>query len=137
MADPILHYQIIGSLGEFGDFEKISGGEPQLAFTPWTQAGARQADNIPSTHSYTDIVLERAYKPDQDAPLRDWFNRYKDGQDTPRTVTKRVQANVGGIVIDSFTYPVCKPTSVKMPDGTAGDGSLAMVTVTLKVSTEL
>lgn len=136
MADPILHYQIIPSMGEFGDFEKISGGEPQLAYTPWTEAGARMATNIPSTHSYTDIVLERAYKPERDTVLRDWFNRFKNGQELGRTVTKRTQNNIG-VVVDSFTYPLCKPASVKMPDGTAGDGSLAMVTVTLKVDTEL
>lgn len=136
MSDPILHYQIVGSLGEFGDFEKISGGEPSLQFTQFTEAGARQATNIPSTHAYSDITLERAYKPDRDTALRDWFNRYKNGQEQPRSVTKRVQ-NILGVVIDSFTYPTCKPTAVKMPDGTSGDGSLAMVTVTLKVETEI
>lgn len=136
MADPALHYQIIGSMGEFGDFEKISGGEPSVAFTPWTQAGARTATNIPGTHSYSDITLERAYDPARDSLLRNWFNLYKNGLETGRSVTKRTQ-NPFGLVVDTFTYPTCKPSSVKMPDGTAGDASLAMVTVTLKVDTEI
>lgn len=136
MSDPILHYQIVGNLGEFGDFEKISGGEPALQYTSFTEAGARSSTNVPSTHGYSDIVLERAYRPDRDTPLRDWFNRFKMGQEQGRSVTKRVQ-NAQGVVIDSFTYPTCKPSAVKMPDGTAGDGSLSMVTVTLKVETEI
>lgn len=136
MSDPILHNQVIATLGEFGDFDKVSGGKLQIAYTSYTEAGSDTATNIKATYSYTDIVLERAYKPDRDTALRDWSNRFKNNQDTPRSVVKRVQ-NAQKLVVDTMTYPICKPVGVDMPDGTAGDGSIAMVVVTLKVENEI
>lgn len=134
--DPILHSRITASLGEFGDFEKISGGVKNTQFTPFFEGGEQSAKHLRGTHEYSDIVLERAYRPARDKPVKQWDDQFARGYEVGRTVTKTVR-NAQGIVIDTIIYPICEPTSVELPDGIAGDNSLAMVKVTLKVRSVL
>lgn len=134
--DPVQQFLITGELAEFGAFERISGGNPTTQFTAHYEAGSRSPSQVPGTHEYADLVLERAYRPDRDAALRNWDNAYRAGFEVGRTCTKLVR-NYQNIVVDTITYPNCEPVSVEMPDGQAGSSELAMVRVTLKVSERL
>ena len=131
-GDPTLVNDIICSLGEFGDFEVVSGGQPNTAFTTYFQAGSKVPDELPGTTSYDDMTLERAFIPDRDLPLKQWYEQFKLGLEFERTAVKRFQS-FNGAVIGQESYTV-KPMRVDTPDGKAGDSSVAMIRVVCKVT---
>jgi hypothetical protein len=125
------NWQITAST-QFGDFDEVSGGEDDINITDYVPGGARRALKIQGTGSYTDVTISRAYAPDRDASIIDWFNLNKVGLAPPMTVTKRV-VNHQGILVDTIIYRQCKAKSLKTPDGKAGDNSMAMIALTLSV----
>lgn len=127
---------VVGQLSEFGDFEKISGGIPTTTYTEHYEGGARTPDHLPGTTTYTDLVLERAYRADRDDKVVQWHKAFSNGQEGPRTCTKQIR-NYQGVVQILETYAICKPVSVETPEGIAGDNNVAMVKVTLKVTQKL
>lgn len=133
---PVLQSGVVAVLGEFGEFESVSGGIPTTAYTEHYEAGARTPDHLPSTTSYTDLVLKRAYRADRDARVVQWHNQFLQGLETPRTVTKQIR-NYQGIPTKIETYAACKPVSVETPEGQSGDGTVGMLTVTMKVTRKL
>lgn len=134
--DPIQQFGVTATLGEFGEFEKVSGGNSTTTFTPHYEAGSRSPSQVPGTHEYSDIVLERAYRPDRDAALRNWDAAFKAGFEVGRVCTKLVK-NYQGFVVDTIVWPNCEPVSVEFPDGEAGGNAIAMIRVTLKVSSSI
>lgn len=136
LRPPIAQSGVVGVLGEFGEWESISGGIPTTAYQEHYEAGARTPDHVEGTTSYTDLVLKRAWRSDRDKRIVDWHNRFKDGLETPRTVTKQLR-NYQGIPETIETYAVCKPVSVETPEGQSGDNTIGMITVTLKVTRKL
>jgi len=134
--DPIQQAFVVASLGEFGEFENVTGGIPTTAYVEHFEGGAKTPEHLPGTTSYSDIVLERAYKAGRDEALVNWHKLYLNGAEGPRTVTKQFR-NYQGAVVGFETYAVCKPVSVETPEGKAGDNSVAMVKVTLKVTQKL
>lgn len=136
MADNVIQQSgVVATMAEFGDFEKVSGGIPTTEFGAHFEAGARIPDQIPGTTTFTDMVLERAYRADRDQALVNWHKQYFNGNEGPRNVTKRISA-YNQAVIASETYRV-KPVSVETPEGVSGDNTIAMVKVTLKVEQKL
>lgn len=131
--DPVQQAWVVASLGEFGEFEKISGGIPTTAFVEHTEAGARTPTHLPGTTSYTDLTLERAYRPGRDEAVVNWQKQFALGYEGPRTVTKQFR-NFQGAVTGTETYAVCKPVSVETPEGVSGDNTVAMLKVVLKVT---
>lgn len=134
--DPVSNFGVVGVIGEFGEFEEITGGIPTTTFTEWYEAGTRTPQHIPATTTYTDLVLKRAYKADRDQRVVNWQKSFAQGFEGPRTVTKQIR-NYQGVVQTIETYAVCKPVSVETPEGKSGDGTIAMITVTLKVTQKL
>jgi hypothetical protein len=128
----IQHYQIVATLAEFEDFDSFSGGEFDIAQTDYTPAGRKAPIKLPGTHSFTDVTLSRAFDPTRDRKLIDWFNRYQAGQETHRScVVKFYSAQ--GVIIDSMTYPICKPQKITTPNGKSGDNTPAEISITLSV----
>lgn len=136
LQDPVQQSGVVGVLGEFGEFESITGGIPTTEYSTHFEAGAREPDQLPGTTTYTDIVLVRAYRSDRDAALVAWHDKFRQGLEVPRTVTKQIR-NYAGLVTRTETYVQCKPVSVETPEGKSGDNSVANVTVTLKVTRKL
>lgn len=132
MPNPVLKHQITASLGEFGEFEQVSGGELDITNTDYYQAGARSPARIPGTYMYSDIVLSRAHDPNRDGAVVDWVNRYNAGLETGRQVIKITRNHIG-FVIDQTTYAVCKPKGLKFPDGASGDNAVTDIQLTLAV----
>ena len=134
MAGPdyIQQWQIVATLGEFGQFDEVSGGELDINITDFTPGGSRSAKKVLGTSSYTDLVLSRNWDPSRDASLVDWANQSALGLADSRSVTK-MSYNKQGVVIDSIVYRVCKVKNIKTPDGKNGDNSVAMVQITLSV----
>jgi hypothetical protein len=128
----ILRSGIVATLGEFGDFEENTGGEKDAAVTDYYPAGANSPQKLFGPVTVTDITLTRAYDPTRDEPLVDWVERYLAGKDRPRAITV-VARNAQGVVEKSRNYATCKPKGIKPPDGKSGDGSPAMISVTLAV----
>lgn len=136
LLPPVQQSGVVAVLGEFGDWESISGGIPTTAYTDHYEAGERTPDQLPGTTSYTDIVLKRAYRADRDAKVVAWHNAFLQGAEAPRTVTKQIR-NYQGVVTRTETYANCQPVSVETPEGQAGDNAVAMITVTLKCRRKL
>lgn len=134
--DPIQQAFVVAALGEFGDFEKVSGGIPTTAYVEHYPGGAKTPDHLPGTTTYTDLTLERAYRPGRDEQVVDWQKQFAAGVEGPRTVTKQFR-NYQGIVTGFETYAVCKPVSVETPEGVSGDNNVAMLKVVLKVTQKL
>lgn len=132
----IQKFLVVGEIDGFGRFDTVSGGDPVTNFTEYFEGGARTAEHVPSTTSYSDITLERAWDPTRDAALVAWHNSFMQGLEAPRNVTKNT-LNFLGAVVRSETYAECKPVSVLTPDGAAGSTEIAMVRVTLKVTRKL
>jgi len=128
----ILRSGIVATLGEFGDFEENTGGEKDAAVTDYYPAGSLSPLKLFGPVTITDIQLSRAYDPSQDESLIDWVNAYLSGKATPRSITV-VAKNGQGVVEKSRNYSTCKPKGIKFPDGKAGDGTPAMISVTLAV----
>lgn len=132
MADVITHSQVVPSLGEFGDFEGISGGDPNVNPTAYFEAGARTPRPIFGVGQFNDITVTRAYISGRDNQLVEWWKRRLAGTDpTPRRLVKKFR-NALGIVEDTQTFLV-HVKDVKTPDGKAGDNTVAEVSVTLFV----
>lgn len=129
---PLLKSHIVATFGEFGDFDSYSGGGIERALTPYTAAGQQAAEQLEGTHSVTDVTLMRAYDPKRDDKLKDYANKAIRGKETPRAVTIK-KFNAQGIVIAIDSHPRCKVKSLTMPDGKAGDNSVAEVTMVLAV----
>lgn len=135
--DPIQQAFVVGTLGGFADdWEKISGGIPTTAYVEHYEGGTRTPEHLPGTTTYTDIVMERAYKPGRDEAVVTWQKSFAAGGETPRTVTKHFR-NYQGVVVGFETFAICKPVSVETPEGIAGDNNVAMIKVTLKVTQKL
>lgn len=132
MADVLTHSQVVPSLGEFGEFESITGGDPVGNFVPYFPAGSKIPRLISSTGQYTDIVMTRAYISGRDNQLIEWWKRQLSGADpVPRTAVKQFR-NALGIVEDTLQWQV-NIKEVKTPDGKAGDNNIAEISVTLAV----
>ncbi len=135
MADT-LHSNVYADLGEFGTFDTVSGGELQQTVTDYTPGGSRQARKLKGGFKYSDIVLTRAWDPGRDNAVVDWMKRsIVDGIDDPRTLTKHTKTAQGGVA-DTKSYNVV-PSMQKLPDGKAGDDSVAELSITLSVVNEL
>lgn len=134
--DPIQQAFVVASLGEFGEFEKVSGGIPSIAYVEHTEGGAKIAQHLPGTTSYSDLVLERAYRPGRDEAVVAWHKAFGNGVEVGRVVTKQFR-NYAGVVVGTETYALCKPVSVETPEGVSGDNNVAMIKVTLKVTQKL
>src|SRR5262247_2545524 len=134
MPHPIVHAQIVATLGEFGDFDEVTGAELNRVLTEYYPAGRFSPVMIPGTHSYTPLVLTKAYDAQADAKLVDWFTGVALGTraDATRTCIKRI-SNAIGVPIDQVNYPNCIPQHLKLPDGRAGDSSIAQLVLTLAV----
>lgn len=128
----ILRSGIVATLGEFGDFEENTGGEKDATVTDYYPAGANSPLKLFGPFTTTDIQLSRAYDPSRDEALIDWVERYLQGKERPRTITVTAK-NAQGVIEKSRSYGTTKPKAIKFPDGKAGDGTPAMVTVTLAV----
>jgi len=137
MINPVVHAQITATLGEFGEFEEVTGAELNRVLTEYYEAGRFSPRMIPGTHSYTPLVLTRAYDPLRDAPLIDWVNGVVLGfrADRRRNCVKTI-TNAIGIPIDQINYPNCTPQHIKLPDGRAGDSSIAQIVLTLAVEAQ-
>lgn len=135
--NPIVHAQVIASLAEFGDFEEITGGEIDGVKTDYYEAGRLSPRKIPGTHSYTNLVLTRAYDPARDTALIEWVTNVLLGTrpDRRRTCVKQV-VNALGVPIQTIVYPNCEPTHIKTPDGRAGDSTIAQIVVTLAIEAQ-
>jgi hypothetical protein len=125
-------YLIVANIVQFGDFEGVTGGELDRTVTPHFEAGANSPKKIMGTHDYTDIVLTRGFDPDRDGELDNAFRASSEaGLDFYVTCTKTF--------FNSLKFPqfqqsyLCKMKSVQTPEGTAGDSSIANITVTLAV----
>lgn len=134
--DPIQQAFVVPYLGEFGAFEKISGGIPTTSYVEHYEGGARTPTHLAGTTTYTDITLERAYRPGRDEAVVNWQKQFSLGFETDRTITKQFR-NYQGIVVGTETFATCKPVSVETPEGVAGDNNVAMLKVTLKVTQKL
>jgi phage tail-like protein len=132
----IQKFLVVGELDGFGKFEVITGGDPVTNYTEHYDGGERTPEHVPSTTTYTDITLERAYVPERDAALTAWHAAFMLGTERPRNVTKNY-LNFLGAVTRAETFAECKPVSVVTPDGQAGSNEIAMVRVTLKVTRKL
>ncbi len=128
---------VFGTLGEFGLFDSITGGELSGNTIPYTPGGSRTAIQLPAAaYSYSDIVMTRAWEPLRDRRLVDWAKRnIRDGVPEPRQVVK-ITKTAQGVVQDFKTYLVV-PKAIKTPDGKAGDSAMAEVSITLAVQQEL
>ena len=135
-ADVVQQSGVVFTLGEFGDWEEVSGGIPTTQYTEHYEAGTRTPDHIPSTTTYTDLVLKRAYRPDRDQRVVTWQKQFALGFEAPRNGVKQIR-NFQGIVVNQETYAALKPVSVETPEGKSGDGTIGMITVTMKVTQKL
>lgn len=131
--DPIQQSGVVFVLAEFGEFEKVSGGQPTTEFTPHYEAGARTPSHNPGTTAYSDLVLERAYRPDRDKRVAQWHQKYLAGLELPRDGQKQFR-NFQGVPVNIETFPMLKPASVETPDGESGGNAMGMCRVTLKVT---
>ena len=131
VLQPILHSDIVSSLGEFGEFEDTSGGGMNSQSVAHYPAGAKTPVKVAGTFEYTDMTLGRAHNPLRDRPVMDWVERYLVGLDGPRALVVRY-LNRQGVVINAETY-TCHPVSYKLPDGEAGQNVLGKFTVTLTI----
>ena len=125
-----LKSNIVATLGEFGDFDEYNGGAVQIAHTDYTAAGRKAPEKLTGTHSLTDITLTRAFDPKRDNALKDWFNKYQQGKETGRAVTVK-HRNSQGVVINTDTYPDCRPLTYTPAPGKSGDNSVADITIAL------
>lgn len=132
MSDVMTHGQIVATLGEFGDFESVTGGDPVQNMTDYYEPGARTPRKISFTGNFNDVVLTRAYVNGRDNQLVEWWKRKLAGVDPlPRKLVKKFR-NALGMVEDSQTFQV-HVKDVKTPDGKAGDNTIAEVQVTCAV----
>lgn len=134
--DPVQQFGVVATVGEFGEWESVSGGIPTTQYVEHYDPGARTPEHIPGTTSYTDLVLERAYKADRDSEVVNWHKQFMLGFEGPRTVVKQIR-NYQGIVTQTESYAVCKPVSVETPEGKSGDATLGTIKLTLKVTQKL
>ncbi len=132
MADVITHSQVVPTLGEFGEFEQVTGGDPNIAPTPYYQAGAKTPRPIYGTGTFNDIVVTRAWVSGRDNQLIEWWKRRLAGVDPlPRRLVKQFRNNLG--IVESTQVYLVHVKDVKSPDGKAGDNTVAEVQVTLLV----
>src|SRR3990167_697197 len=117
--DTIQSWQVVPTLAEFGDFDTFGGGELQIQYTDYIPAGQTSPRKLPGTHTYSQITLSRGYDPRRDRAIEDWYLKFKNGVEQPRTLTLKF-LNAQKIVEDTRTYPVAKPASMKLPDGKSG-----------------
>lgn len=132
MADVITHSQVVPEIVGFGDFESITGGDPNLAPTEYYEPGARTPRPIYGTGKFNPATVTRAFIPGRDNQLVEWWRNRLAGVDTvPRRLVKKFR-NVLGVVESTQTFQV-HVTDVKTPDGKAGDNTVAEIQVTLYV----
>jgi len=131
----VKNYQILGRLAEFGEWEKVQSPELDIVTDNYYPAGARTPVKLPSTGSFTDVTLQRAYDPSKDNAVEDWVMRYLAGLEGPRNLTI-VVLNDQNIVQATKTYKV-KPMGYKMPDGTSGDGGVSEFVLKLSVEARI
>ena len=132
MADVITHGQVVPTLGEFGEFESMTGGDPISNPTDYFEPGARFPRKIFQNGNFNDAVVTRAYISGRDNQLVEWWKRSMSGVDpVPRRLVKNFR-NALGIVEDQQTFLV-RVKDVKTPDARAGDNTVAEVQVTLAV----
>lgn len=130
---PILHARIIASYGEFGNFEKMSGGDFVQINTDHHEAGARSPIKVSGTYSYTDIVISRGFKiaTGTDLALLTHMKAVEAGLELPRTVVKQYLGPLGvPLLVETY---VCKTGTFKTPDAGSGDNSVGMIEITLAV----
>lgn len=132
-----LKSDIYAEMDPFGTFDTFTGGELSRNVTDYVPGGENKARKIPSrTYAYSDIVITRAWDPEQDSQVVDWVNRVVvQGIDDPKTVVKYTK-NKQGTIVDAKSYMVT-PKAMKTPDGMHGDDSIAEFSVTLSVEREL
>jgi hypothetical protein len=128
-------YQTIARLAEFGEWEGVTSPELDIATDNYFPPGARTPLKLPSTGSFTDITLTRAYDPANDNKVEAWVMRYLNGLETPRNLTI-VVLNDQNIVQATKTY-VVKPTGYKAPDGKSGDANISEFTLKLACEARL
>lgn len=132
MADVLTQAQVVPTFGEFGEFETITGGDPVGNFSEYWPAGARFPRMISYTGKWNDITISRAYVSGRDNQLIEAWKRRQNGQDpAPKQVVKQFR-NALGIVEDQITWQGYI-SDVKTPDGKAGDQTIAMISVTIKI----
>lgn len=128
-------FQTLARLAEFGEWESVTSPELDIVTDNYYPAGAKLPIKLPSTATFSDITLQRAYDPGRDNAVEDWVQRYLNGLDGPRNLTVIV-LNDQNIVQGTKTYKV-KPMGCKAPDGKSGDGALAEFTLKLSCEAKL
>ena len=126
-------HQILATWGEFGDWEKITGGEKSQNQTDYTEAGKKSPIKLAGTFAVSDVTLERIYDPVREAPIIEYINKFMLGKETSRVITKKY---LNSQMIPSgrtSTYINCQPKSYMLPDGEAGGNNPAMFRVVLGV----
>lgn len=133
MANVKQKWQVVATLGEFGDFEEKTGGDLESTITPYYPAGAKTPEKLEGTHDVTDLVLTRAYDPARDAKLIDWVKKaLRTGKDNTRNCVVKY-LNSFGVVERTETYGTSKVKTLKTPEGKSGDSSPSMLVLTLAV----
>lgn len=123
---------VTATLGEFGIFDEYSGGAFQIQHTDYVPAGKKAAIKLPGTHAIDDITLGRAFDPNRDLALLDWYNKYQQGKEQHRTCVIQYLNPQGGVQ-KTVSHPRCVPKTLTMPQGKSGDNSVAEVVLVLGV----
>lgn len=128
----VLEWQVVATLGEFGDFDSFSGGDVTTTHTPYTPAGNRSPRKLPATYDYANITIGRVFVPERDRAVDAWAQAYKDGLESPRFLIVKY-LNAQKVVQDTRTFPAVKPETVNTPSGASGSAALSQFTLTLAV----
>ena len=121
-----LQWQVVATLGEFGQWDSISGGGISITHTDYTPAGERSPRKLPATFTIGDITLSRAYVPERDNEVNAWVLRYKEGLDAGRVIIICL-LNDQKVVVQTRTYALGKPMSLEFPEGMSGGAGLAEI----------
>lgn len=129
----ILKNNVRAYLGDFGEFDSVSGGDLERDIADYFAGGDRFPQKLKGgTAKYSDVTLMRGYDPKRDRKLQDWADGAIQGRDDDKNVRLEFMTPQG-VVQDSYAYNATFK-SIKVPEGKSGDNATAEISITMAVA---
>lgn len=128
----VLKKDIVASVGQWGEFETVTGGGITKQMTKHYEAGAQTPALLDGVFEFKQYKVERAYKPERDNIMLTTYENMARGV-IPNKVTLTVQHRSQLGIVISQVIRTCKIIEADPPEGQSGSSDPGMVSLTLEV----